>query len=363
MAASYILFASTWTLLSILFGHSIAIDDCSQQLPLIENGIIGAGSSLVGSQRPVTCNYGFYYNHVQDYAICNVDGQWILKGACVPRLMPVSHVNQCSDSPFIENGVIGPGLSTVGSSRKIVCHPGFYFNNVNDSMICSPYGHWASKGACVARIVVTMPPPQSANHVRCSGNPTIDNGQVADGLQISGSRRKITCNTGYYYNHADEYVTCTNEGQWVRYGTCIIRVDFAPPTHCGPTPLIHFAVVSSGPSNIRSRRRITCQPGYFYNNAYQYLTCSTFGHWTHSGSCVRRVDPGPTLRIIDWTVGPTTTANLPLNNASNSTEKYIDSHYPLPKWAIAVMVIFAIVIIVMIFMFLRPCLMEGCCNV
>ena len=214
--------------------------------------------------------------------------------------------------------------------RHIFCYEGFqHIDGSATSIVCGPDGAWSSIGPFCEPIDNQEQQQQQrlypVNHYgvghrtgddknwinndfdpnspdsECGRLPFIENGNIEYGKWTLGTRRKITCDSGYHLSSNDQYVTCSTGGHWVKNATCV--ADF--------------------------------QPGLNYQRLRQ--------------------QPQPIQPAI-----PSTT---PCNNDNNNGQlknNNNNSEIEIPHWAIAIIVILLIGVLLLVIFISRPCIMEGC---
>ena len=108
---------------------------------------VGAGINFTpGSTLVLNCDPGYIVQG--NYKIqCLADGSWTQSGICSGD--GVENRNGCFAPPSpIVNGYIEPGLSMVGSKRKVQCYEDYMLSGASE-IVCTPSKIWTRAGECV----------------------------------------------------------------------------------------------------------------------------------------------------------------------------------------------------------------------
>ena len=96
-----------------------------------------------------------------------------------------------------------------GDVAKLQCETGFDVSGGNGRITCSTDGSWS-----IPNSICRVSAP------KCSGVPSIANGEISISSSEVGSRGKIICNTGYILIGPSDGTICTGEGQWTTTSYC-----------------------------------------------------------------------------------------------------------------------------------------------
>ena len=136
------------------------VKDSCGDLPGVEHGRIGAGSSEIGAERLVHCDHGYHIEDENQARIrCLDGGAWSLPGYCVAlptttvaaasETQEPSLANRCSEPPEIIGGHLigGSTGSQYGDTRQYKCDTGHVMTG-NSVIVCLDSGFWTRPPIC-----------------------------------------------------------------------------------------------------------------------------------------------------------------------------------------------------------------------
>ena len=111
------------------------------------NGMVGPGYNTIYSERVVTCNTGYAQIGGTQPITCQTDQNWTTwTGSCV----------SCPAPSTINNAVISPGDTKVGSLRMYSCVTGYQANGGDYAITCESDATWSSTNFACSIIGMIM---------------------------------------------------------------------------------------------------------------------------------------------------------------------------------------------------------------
>ncbi|XP_045174634.2 sushi, von Willebrand factor type A, EGF and pentraxin domain-containing protein 1-like [Mercenaria mercenaria] len=219
------------------------------------------GDIIIGSKRRYKCHYGFYATGTIEIE-CLSNAVWS---------KPNHTCTACGPTPDVPNADVVPGLHTLGTVRKYVCHKGLVPKG-SPKITCLKQAKWS---------------PVNFTCVGCLEPYNLKHAVLEPGINHVHSIRRYTCLPGYY---ATGEITTT----------CAVPPhselpDWSTPVHyckdCGEPHPVKNAYAKNGTRTIGSKQMYVCHKG-FVASGPPVAHCMQNGEWSLPNfKCITCGDP------------------------------------------------------------------------
>uniref|UniRef100_H2Z1V4 Sushi, von Willebrand factor type A, EGF and pentraxin domain containing 1 n=1 Tax=Ciona savignyi TaxID=51511 RepID=H2Z1V4_CIOSA len=225
--------------------------------PMVEHGSV-VGRLHFGSSVSYHCDSGYYLSSNNSNLSCMSDGSWSPNP-------PVCHPVECGEPPEVKNARVPLMLYTFGMRVQYQCADGFLFASDDTAQMCLENGEFTQLNiACIP--------------VPCPAPPLVINGHTSATSAVFGDVVTYHCKHGYVVK-GEEFMECSEEGQWTADTTC-------EPRSCGPAPDVENAIPMRGVIRYGSSVHFECNVGYILEGDVQSLSIQCVaGRWTDQPEC------------------------------------------------------------------------------